>query len=153
MVETENSIEQIQQLLRKQSTLSLATVSEDGLPYVTPLFYIADDSCCLYWFSSASSLHSVHGEINPRAAVTVYGDVEQWEMIRGVQMQGIVAQVKERERRKELTKQYVVRFNLGNIFRMALKASNLYAFQPNHIRYIDNNLGFGYKREIALPAF
>jgi hypothetical protein len=136
-------------LLREETSLALATTGEDGAPWVTPLFYIVDDELTLYWLSSANSLHSLNLNRMPRAAVSVYPNVQDWREIRGVQMRGNVIRITEAKRRSALIKSYCDRFNLGTAFRLAIGRSTIYAFRPEFLRYIDNSKGFGFKFELT----
>lgn len=149
---TAKQLELIAALLREETTLSLATSGDDREASVAPLFYIADKELSLYWLSSASSLHSLNLERNPRAAATVYRNAKRWREICGVQMRGVVSKVSEPERRAALVKAYCERFKLGRVFRLALHTSVLYCLEPEFFRYIDNARGFGYKFELTLRA-
>jgi len=131
--------------------LSLATTGEDGAPCATPLFYIADRRLSLYWLSSESSLHSLNLTKTPRAAATVHGNAASWKEIRGLQMRGSTSIITDPERRGVLVKDYCERFKLGTVFRLAIRHSALYSFQPEFLRYIDNSRGFGYKFELTRP--
>ena len=146
---TQKQLEQIAALLHEQTTLSLATTGEDGEPCIAPLFYIVDEQFSLYWLSSESSLHSQNLHRSPRAAATVYGSAKSWREICGIQMRGPVSQVTEPVRRRSLVKAYCERFKLGRVFRLAIRQSTLYAFQPEFIRAIDNARGFGCKFELT----
>ncbi|MDR3762576.1 MAG: pyridoxamine 5'-phosphate oxidase family protein [Acidobacteriota bacterium] len=150
----ENEREVLCRFLGQHSTLTLSTVGEDGSAYVSPLFYFTDPedpAFSLYWFSDADSCHSRNLERDARVAVAVYEEVEAWREIHGVQMIGAAFSMDDRELRRTVTRRYIERFHLGNIFRVALKASTLYGFRPSRVRYMDNRQGFGYKREFDLP--
>lgn len=142
-------IEWIGDVLRTQSTLSLATVDDSGMPSVAPLFYIADGDLNLYWLSSDESEHSRNLRREPHVAVAVYPQTEDWKEIRGVQMRGVAAAVNDTVRRKALVKQYCERFRLGSILRLAIKRSTLYEFRPRSFRFLDNSKGFGYRFELT----
>jgi uncharacterized protein YhbP (UPF0306 family) len=149
MKKARKQLELIAALLNEETTLSLATTREDGQACVAPLFYIVDKELSLYWLSSGSSLHSLNLSRNPRAAATVYRNVDSWKKIRGVQLRGTVYKVTEQERRSALVKTYCERFKLGRVLRLALHHSVLYALQPEFFRYIDNARSFGYKFELT----
>ena len=144
-------IASIRALLQSQSTLVLATAGEDGLARSTPLFYLADDALRLYWFSSRSSLHSKHCARNPEATVAVFIPTSAWQNIKGVQMQGRISIVKDRARRQSIVRDYAERFQLGNLFTLALRRSALYCFVPAWVRYLHNSRHFGDKIELRLP--
>jgi uncharacterized protein YhbP (UPF0306 family) len=146
----EEQLEWTAELLRTQSTLSLATVDAEGLPSVAPLFYLMDPNLTLYWLSSANSLHSRNLMREPRASATVYRSVENWKEICGVQMRGRVAAIREAARRRELLVRYCDRFQLGKFLHFAIRTSTLWAFQPEWVRGIDNSKRFGWKFEIEI---
>jgi uncharacterized protein YhbP (UPF0306 family) len=152
MNKPQQHLEQVAALLREQTTFSLATTGEDGEPCVAPLFYMVGEELSLYWLSSPSSRHSRNLLKTPRAAAAVYGSAASWQEIRGVQMRGAVSIITEPMRRAALVKAYCKRFQLGTIFRLAIRQSALYLFQPDFFRIIDNARGFGSNVELARPA-
>jgi len=147
----ERKRELIANLLAGQTTLSLATVTPDGLPRVTPLFYLPQE-LRLYWFSSPSSGHSRNLAAQSDCAVTVYGPAATWKEIRGVQMRGVASRVSAPEILKDLTPQYITRFQLSRLFQPLIAKSALYCFEPQWLRYLDNSRRFGYKFELTLTA-
>ncbi len=154
-------LEQIASLLKSESTLVLSTADASGEPSATPLFFLADDFSAndgfdglrVYWFSSASSAHSKNLKRDPKASVAIFHPTEVWKQIRGVQMRGTVATVKDRPLRKEVAAAYAGRFRLSAVLRAALSRSSLYVFHPAWVRYIDNGPRFGYKFEISAATF
>jgi uncharacterized protein YhbP (UPF0306 family) len=154
MTSTLDKLEQkktLANLLRRENTVSLATVNERGEACVTPLFYIVDEKLSLFWLSSATSLHSQNLKKTARASATVYLHTESWKEIHGVQMRGVVALISNRTRRRLLIKSYAERFKLGALFLPAMSRCSLYEFRPEFFRFIDNSKGFGNKFE-ATPA-
>ncbi len=144
-------LERIEDLLRKESTLSLATSGADGAPHIAPLFYLSRDNFALYWFSMSDSLHSRHLDSNPAAAVSVYHAAGEWQGVRGVQMRGLAVPVADGSR-AAIVEAYKTRFGLGDEFAELIASHELYRFEPAWIRYIDNSLGFGYKFEFTARA-
>jgi uncharacterized protein YhbP (UPF0306 family) len=132
-------------LLKSESTLTLATCGPDGAPHSAPLFYLPDAGQRLYWFSSARSAHSRNLKRDPRASVTVFAATADWRKIRGVQMRGAAYAVADRELRRSIAVAYTERFHLGKLFQTLMSRSRLYCFEPCSIRYIDNTRGFGFK--------
>ena len=149
MATVEQQVQSIAALLRAQSTFALATAGENGEPCVAPLFYVVDEELTLYWLSSESSLHSLNLERTPRAAATVYRTTENAREICGVQMRGAASLIADRARRDAIVQLYCERFDIGAIYRLAIRQSALYAFRPEWIRFIDNDKRFGYKFEIT----
>jgi uncharacterized protein YhbP (UPF0306 family) len=142
------NLEIVASLLREETTLSLATTSQDGEVSVAPLFYIAADDLSLYWLSSEDSLHSKNLKIQPRVAATVYRNAMSWREIRGIQMRGSASKVTDSELRRLLIPAYCERFKLGRVLQLAVRQSVLYSFKPEFFRYIDNARGFGHKFEL-----
>lgn len=118
--------EQIIEFLDSQNILTLATITEDGFPWATSLFYLLHGDFRLYWVSSASSLHSRNLATGKEVAATVHAATDRWKEIRGVQM--------------------------WRFLRIALAQSRLYKLVPSWIRFLDNSRRFGYKCEFALPG-
>jgi uncharacterized protein YhbP (UPF0306 family) len=142
-------LDRIAELLREQSTLSLATVDEAGIPSVAPLFYIVDTDLNFYWLSSAGSEHSRNLHREPNVAVAVYPQTDDWKEIRGVQIRGVASAVADPARLKVLVKNYCERFQMGGILRLAIARSTLYEFKPRSFRLLDNSKGFGYRFELT----
>jgi len=142
----------IKSLLRRQTTLVLATADQDAEPRSTPLFFIAGNDLRLYWFSSPASRHSRNCAGNSRASVAVFREARGWRQIRGVQMDGLVSIVADPDLRRELTRKYRARFGLGGDFEAIIRRSALYSFTPARARYVDNSRKFANKIELRLPA-
>ncbi len=143
-------LQTIARFLKSQTTLALATTGADGTPRSTPLFYVAPAGLELFWLSAASSEHSRSLERDPKAAVSVYRQVEDWKKIRGVQIRGVVSAVLAAERRKAILEQYGRRFRLTRKLAPVIESCTLYCLRPEWVRYLDNSKGFGYRFEWAL---
>jgi hypothetical protein len=145
--------DEIVSFLNQQSTLTLATVSEEGLACVAPLFYLleaekeAESPLTFYWLSSPSSQHSRNLRLEQRAALSIQVQTERWREIRGLQMRGTVEVVRDRERRRTVIERYSERFQLGAVLRVAIARSTLYAFRPELVRWIDNSKRLGKRVE------
>jgi len=139
-------------LLKSQSTMVISTSDPVDGPHATPLFYLTGNEFELYWFSSPSSVHSRNVANAPEASVAIYASTDQWQQIRGVQMRGTVQKVTQRTRRREISKAYCTRFDLGLVFRAVMIKSSLYIFRPCWVRYLDNTRRFGFKFETDLPV-
>jgi uncharacterized protein YhbP (UPF0306 family) len=64
---------QVQQILRTEQFLTLATVDRSGFPWASPLLYGYDAGLTLYWSSAIASRHSVNLEqTQGRCAVTMF---------------------------------------------------------------------------------
>jgi uncharacterized protein YhbP (UPF0306 family) len=147
----EETLQAIDCLLRSESTMVISTCGHVGAPHATPLFYLTGAQFELYWFSSPSSIHSRNVAKVPEASVAIYAATDQWQQIRGVQMRGTVHKITQRTQRREISKAYCTRFELGIVFRAVMAKNSLYVFQPSWVRYLDNTRHFGFKFETELP--
>ena len=50
----------------------LATVSEDGDPWISPVFFAFDRRFDIYWVSNKNSLHSKYMKNHPRIAIVIF---------------------------------------------------------------------------------
>jgi hypothetical protein len=82
--------------LRTQRTCRVATVSGDGRPHVTPLWFAWDDSA-LWLYSITRSRRWAELLADPRVAVVV-DTGEEYGELRGVELTGTVEQVAEAPR-------------------------------------------------------
>lgn len=137
-------------LLNEQSTLSLATTSADGTPRVASLYYLADSQLRLYWFSSGSSEHSRNLSRDSNAAVTIFWPTHLWSEIRGAQMRGKAVPVIEATLRASVEEAYVERYGLDAGFQGVIARTQLWVFDPDWVRYLDNSKYFGYQDEFEL---
>jgi uncharacterized protein YhbP (UPF0306 family) len=147
-----SKLDTVRALLGAHSTLTLATVDEDGAPRATPLFYLADEAPRVYWFSSAQSVHSRNCARTGEAAAAVYAETAEWRRIRGVQMRGPARAVRDAGERQRIAALYIERFGLSAAPRLALKRATLYCLTPTWIRYLDNARRLGYRFEIERPG-
>jgi hypothetical protein len=148
MNESQEILARVRALLGDETTLSLATTGDDGEACLAPVFYIADEELALYWLSSKSSRHSRNLLGRPRAAAAVYRNTANWREILGVQMDGAASMVNDPARRTAIVKAYCERFHLGTLIRPLIRRSDLFVFQPDSIRLIDNAQLFAGKIEL-----
>lgn len=143
--------------LRDHHVLSLATVGPDG-PAAASLFYACDDALNLYFLSDPASQHCVNLEANPRVAVTVHGDQDDWREIQGAQLWGTAGQVTDPDELRHALVAYTARFPfVGEMMRSPdalspglvsrLRAARFYRITPQRVRWIDNTVGFAHKEE------
>ena len=144
------NLEDVRDFLRSQSTMALATVDEAGVPRCTPLFFVCDENLRLFWFSSPRSAHSKNCARNPVASLSVDAESRAWRAIRGVQMRGSIAAVRDRKVRSGIAAEFIAKFQLDGLARLALRRCTLYCFTPSWLRFIDNAVGFGSKFEVRL---
>jgi uncharacterized protein YhbP (UPF0306 family) len=127
--------------------LTLATSGEAREPHAAAVYFVADDSLGLYFFSASSSQHSLDLERDPRAAVSIYLESRSWQEIRGLQMRGEVHQVEPGAAWERAWHLYLSKFPFVSEMKAEIARTRLYVFQPDWIRLIDNGQGFGFKQE------
>jgi uncharacterized protein YhbP (UPF0306 family) len=139
--------------LAGNTTLSLATC-HNNQPWATDLFYASDDDCRLYFVSSGKTLHCQHIAVNPHVSVAISGEVNSWEEIKGLQLDGVAAFVPESERDR-VAEIYLAKFpalrklHKASEILSSFLESSFYHITPKWIRLIDNSKGFGHKDEIV----
>jgi len=145
-----NELQTIRAFVESQSTLALATVDAKGHPQAAPLFYVSDEALNLYWLSSPTSRHSVNLTAREHVAATIYAAVWSWLEIRGLQIEGMANAVTDEATRETILTRYRQKFDLPAAFDAPIAASTLYRLTPRWMRWLDNGVRFGYKREIQI---
>lgn len=132
--------------LLELSTMTLATCDACGQPHAAAVYFVAE-GLKIYFFSDASSQHSQDLQENPRAAITIYPEVWQWQSIRGLQMRGTVKPIPQGEEWLKAWAAYQQKFPFVKTLKAVVARNVLYRFQPTWMRWIDNRLGLGHKQE------
>ncbi|NJN97944.1 MAG: pyridoxamine 5'-phosphate oxidase [Anaerolineales bacterium] len=139
----------IKQFLAEHTTLTLSTLAEDGRPQAAPLFYAELDDLSLVFISEQRVRHSQNVARDERVAATIYADGQQWQSIRGVQLEGTCAALSgaaaETVRRAYVTKYPFILEN--KLLAGMLEQVTFYKITPTWLRLIDNSQGFGHKEE------
>jgi uncharacterized protein len=145
-------------LIRRESTLTLATTGQAG-PWSAPVYYVfLDDGC--YFFSSPQSRHIQQTLESRMAAASVFHQATAWQAIRGIQMSGTVQRIRSAALSLKAIAAYLKRFPFtreffpgnptpdGEAFFSRFNA-RLYAFHPSVIYYVDNRAGLGTRQRIS----
>jgi len=127
--------------------MTLATSGSDGSPYAATVYFACSQYQELYFFSSAQSQHSINLAANLRAAATIYPLVDRWQSIRGLQLRGEAHPVHPGTEWDAAWNLYMKKFPFAGELKEAIAGNHLYVFQPDWIRLIDNQRGFGFKEE------
>jgi uncharacterized protein YhbP (UPF0306 family) len=152
---------QLYPFLEAQSVLTLAIDDEDGL-WSAPVLYaveIANHRPYLHYLSSSSSRHSRCLSEKSTFAASIYAPYQDnWQAIKGLQMQGQVTQLLD-DQRSEFEALYFARFpEILTIIdspsteqeakiAKAFKKSAYYRFSPTYIRMTDNSDSFANRKE------
>jgi len=141
------------------STLTLATCNEDS-PWAATVFFAADSKFNLYFVSDHRTQHGRDMAANNKVAATINPDCDNWHNVAGLQIRGQVSIVEGVERAKALALYFKKFPQIDALFASPegeheetiakrLKAANFYKIAPAMIRVIDNEQGFGYRKEFA----
>lgn len=144
----------IKQFLAAHTTLTLATLAEDGRPQAAALFYAEMDDLSLVFISEPKVRHSQNVARDNRIAATIYADGQQWQTIQGLQLEGTCAALSG-EAAKAARAVYLAKYPFiaksEFLFRM-LRRITFYKISPTWMRLIDNSQGFGHKEEWELKG-
>lgn len=122
--------------LQKHHVLTLATVSQEGMPYCSNAFYCYDKARNLLVFTSdLSTRHAQQMERNPHVAASVVLETKIVGRVQGLQLCGTAVRADEAAKRA-----YLKRFPYA-----ALAELTLWAIEPDFMKLTDNTLGFGKK--------
>ncbi len=147
--------QQILDYLQSHNTMTLATCAGD-IPWAATVFY-ASDRLQLYFFSSPDARHSVNLSANSRVAVTIQEDYKDWRAIKGIQLEGKVMLVDgvidKAKAMAVYARKYADVIKLftdpsSGVFHKAFLKVKFYRVVPDKVLFIDNEEGFGKRREL-----
>lgn len=143
--------------LRAHHVMTLATQGRTG-PWAAAVFY-ASSGFKLYFLSSPASRHCRQLAASPAAAATIQEDYADWPQIKGVQLEGLVRELRgaeiERARRLYGAKFPVIRRLAGAPAAIAAAMDKVrwYELEPARLYFVDNSAGFGHRDEVRVgPA-
>jgi uncharacterized protein YhbP (UPF0306 family) len=129
------------------TTMTLATAGKHGEPHAAAVYFAADETFNLYYFSETSSQHALDSGQEPRAAVAIQAEVAGWQQIHGLQMRGMVRAVDSKHEWQAAWQLYREKFPFVLDLENVITTNQLYAFTASWIRLVDNRQGFGFKQE------
>jgi uncharacterized protein YhbP (UPF0306 family) len=150
----------IRRMLEDHHTLTLATCAA-GRPWSASVFYASDAAFHLYFVSDGGTRHAREMLANPQVALAINADVDNWNDVRGLQIEGTAQRVAGPERVRALGL-YLAKFaSVRTLFEAPrsadektiaarLKQTDFWKVTPQFIRLIDNREGFGFRRELTL---
>lgn len=157
---TPAAAESVGDFLDSHTTMTLATSGEDG-PWAAAVFYARDSDLQLYFISAENTRHAADIARNPKIAVAINTQHDDWSDIRGLQIGG-TAEIVSPNMRDNVVEIYLTKFpTLRPLFSSprseqekriaeAFAASPFYRIRPNRIRFIDNAKAFGHSDEYVL---
>lgn len=153
---------EISSYLAGHNSMVLATTDGDR-PWAAAVFYTHDRSFNLYFLSEDTTRHSSHVLINRRVAATVNEDPDDWQKIRGIQLEGIATKVTSAVEKAKVLGLYLRKFPFVRSFLlspgkalsgMAIDGKtvlfSVYRLTPERILYLDNRKGFSHREELRL---
>lgn len=148
--------QQMNKSLKKQLdesiAMQLATVGQDGLPWICSVYYVVDDNFNFYWLSLPERQHSEHIQHNNNVAATIAIKVQI--PVIGVQIKGKVSMVSEADLIAEIMKLYVEKYKVGEKFHSRfvnkINQQEMYKLTPSEVHLFDevNDVGGQRKRVI-----
>lgn len=154
---------QVLTYLDNHNVMTLATTGPDG-PWAAALFYV-NNGFGLYWLSDPNTRHSRNIAHNPQVAIAIHEDYRDWQIIQGIQMEGIAEMVGRPALAGHPMQLYVAKYPFISIAEIhnpkpeirnraalakALATSRVYRFKPTRVYFIDNTKGLGHRDEVAL---
>jgi uncharacterized protein len=137
--------------LRAHQVMTLATGGPEG-PWAAAVFYV-NQTFALYFLSAGHTRHAQNISANQRAAAAIHEDYKDWPDIKGIQLEGLVEQLRGAERDRAISLyQEKYPFIKGAVpqLRMSLAKVNWYRLNPTRLYFIDNSKGLGHRDEIKL---
>lgn len=137
--------------LRQHQVLTLATIGPEG-PWAAAVFYVNKDFS-FYFLSARHTRHAQNMFMNPRVAATIQEDYKDWPAIKGIQLEGIVSQLKGADRKRAQAiyeEKYPFIKNAASEIRLGLARVNWYELLTDRVYFIDNSKGLGHRDEISL---
>lgn len=135
--------------LNSHHVMTLAT-NGPGELWAAAVFYV-NDGFEFYFLSAGHTRHAQNMAASPRVAATIQEDYPEWSVIKGIQLEGTVRQLKGRDREAAF-RLYAGKFRFLeqpiSAIEMALARVNWYHLSPERLYFIDNSRGFGHRDEI-----
>jgi uncharacterized protein YhbP (UPF0306 family) len=100
--------DRVRAYVQSHTTLNLATEGPAGL-WAAAVLYV-DDGPHLYFTSVAATRHGQNLLASRHAAGTINDDCHEWIAMKGVQLEGAVAPVVDRDERERIVAAYLRRF-------------------------------------------
>lgn len=140
--------------LDAHTVMTLATAGHGG--HACSLMY-ARDGFSLLWVSDPDSRHSRELEAEPRCAVTIAPDYEDFKEIRGLQIHGNARRINNPAARAKGMAKLAARYAFLKQFltgpaelKRQMRKAAVYRLDPERITLIDNSKGFGHRDVLDL---
>jgi uncharacterized protein YhbP (UPF0306 family) len=146
-------------LIQTRKTLVLATA--DPEPWCAPVYYVYLQPS-FFFFSSEDSRHIRGALASHGCAASIFRDGDDWRDIEGLQMDGKLERIRLGSKAVRVFRAYLDKFPAVRESFLDLTLdltrftkhfrTQLYAFGPEHVFYLNNRTGLDKRREIRLPG-
>ena len=140
-------------------TMTLATAC-NSIAWAAPVYYVFLKSN-FYFFSGPDSRHIQEALKARQVSAAISAHASTWQQIRGIQMSGGIHVVTSGTESARAIRVYLEAFPFTRTFfaegeALDLKMfsrrfrARLYRFEPDSVYYLDNSLGFGFRKKVSL---
>lgn len=137
--------------LETHQVMTLATNGPEGL-WAAAVFYV-NDGFDLIFLSAGHTRHARNFTAVPHVAATIQEDYEDWQEIKGIQLEGKVTMLTDVSRETSIAhylQKYPFLAQADAKMKDALVKVNWYCLRPERLYFIDNSLGLGHRDEVVL---
>jgi uncharacterized protein len=142
--------------LESHTTLTLATVGDDGLPAAAAVFYAHDAELNLYFLCEERTRHGQNLITTPQVAGTIHADGQDWKSIQGLQVRGLASLVPAAGfahaaavygRKFAFVAALLAGAEGLEVLAGPLARARFWVLRPTWFRLVDNTVSFGFKQE------
>jgi uncharacterized protein len=157
----EGTFARVRGYLKLHTTMTLATVDANGLPFAAAVFYAADAELNLFFLSEERTEHGQNMLHESAVAATIHSDLQDWRAIRGLQIRGRAQIVAAGEmphagatygRRFAFVGSLLAGQSGASVLTGPLARARFWVLRPEWIRLVDNTVRFGHKEELRLET-
>ena len=147
--------DQIISYLENHNVMSLATTGADG-PWASAVFF-ANEGLDIYFLSSPTTRHALNLAGDARVGATVQEDYARWELIKGVQLEGVAKRLNDDatgHARALFEKKFpfVGSDQAAAQIAAAMQKVGWYRLSPSRAYFIDNSKGLGHRDRLDLAS-
>ncbi len=140
--------------IKNRNVMTLATQGSQGI-WAAAVFYV-NDGFNFYFLSAETTRHAQNMQDSPNVSATIQLDYDNWQDIKGVQMEGVVEPLEGLEKAAVIAR-YGVKFPVVASamktpaeIKKAMARVSWYKLVPDRLFFINNAKGLGHRDEIQL---
>lgn len=131
----------IREYLSEAKLMQLATIDENGSPWICSVWFASDEDLNIYWFSSLTREHSKHLKSNDKVAAAMALPQTPQDKPRGLQLSGRAMQLVEDKDIEKAKSLYVDRIfdekTVDDFIANEAKPHRFYMIKPDKIVLFD----------------